>query len=62
MDISTQINGLKLMRETTPAVAILPSGVNKKMVSHSDDIKTAKASEFGVKPVSATEKKKSSKC
>lgn len=50
------------MRETTPAVAILPSGVNKKMVSHSDDIKTAKASEFGVKPVSATEKKKSSKC
>jgi len=64
MDISTQINGLKKMREETPAVAIVPSGKSKMYSSANPDFKMAKQDEFRMKPVmfcASGEKKKSNK-
>ena len=58
MDITAKLNMLRFYRESTPAVAAVPSTPSKKMESPVDSVKTAKRDEFPVRPV---QKKKSQK-
>ena len=59
MDISAKFNYLRFKRDTTPAVASVPSAPLKKLESAVETIKEAKRTEFPVKPDS--QKKKSNK-
>lgn len=50
VDVATEIQRLKGMREITPAVASVPSSKNKGAKSSVETIQEAKAKEFPVKP------------
>jgi len=50
LDVATEIQRLKGMREITPAVAAVPSAPNRKAKSSVESIQEAKAKEFPVKP------------
>lgn len=55
-DISVEIERLRNMRETTPAVASVPSAPLRKMKSAVSSIKEAKAREFPVMPEAEAKK------
>ena len=59
MDISNKISMLRFFRESTPAVAAVPSAPPKKSESAVESIQEAKKAECPVKP--GSEKKKSGK-
>ena len=60
MDITAKLDALRFARESTPAVAAVPSAPHKKSETAVESIKKAKEAEFPVKP-GAGEKKKSPK-
>jgi len=49
-DISSELENLRRMRETTPAAAATPSAPPKVLKSRVESVKEAKKSEFPVKP------------
>ena len=57
MDISNKLNKLRFVRESTPAVAAVPSAPHIKSQPATESIQKAKMAEFPVAP----QKKKSSK-
>jgi len=60
MDITAKLDALRFARESTPAIASVPSAPHKKSETAVESIKKAKEAEFPVKP-GAGEKKKSPK-
>ena len=56
-DISAEIERLRAGRETTPAVAAVPSAPPRKLKAAAETIKEAKRSEFPVAPASEMTKK-----
>ena len=60
MDICDKLEALRFARESTPAVAAVPSAPPKKMEAAVQTVKDAKMAEFPVQP-HKSEKKKSPK-
>ena len=58
MDITAKLNMLRFYRESTPAVAAVPSTPNRKVAPATESIQKAKEAEFPVRP---DQKKKSQK-
>ena len=58
MDISSTIEHLRAAREETPAVAATPSQKSKTQECSVGSIRRAKMTEFPVRPVGDSEKKK----
>ena len=58
MDISTTIDHLRAAREETPAAAATPSTKSKPQECSVNSIRKAKMTEFPVRPVGESEKKK----
>ena len=50
LDVAAEIQKLKGIRETTPAIASIPTALNRKAKSSVESIQEAKAKEFPVKP------------